>query len=55
MWDEEYARTITEGEGEKQTTRTVYEHYVRSSRYSYMKELIVASQLPHILNAGSYR
>lgn len=54
-WDEEVVRTISEGEGEQRKTRHVYEHFARSSRYSYMKEVIVASQLPHILNAGSYR
>ncbi len=28
-WDEEIARTITEGEGENAKSRTVYEHHVR--------------------------
>ena len=53
-WDEEIARTQSEGEGENRKTWTVYEHFSRSSKVTHFKDIVVASQIPHMLAPGSY-
>jgi hypothetical protein len=54
-WDEEITRTIEEGEGENRKTRTVYEHAHRSARDRWLKEVVVVSQIPHVLAPGQYK
>lgn len=53
-WDEEIARTIVEGEGDHKRSRTVYEHHSRFGKTIHCKDIIVASQLPHVLMPGNY-
>ena len=53
-WDEEVARQMSEGEGENRKTWTVWEHYARSSKVTHCKDIVVASQLPHMLAPGAY-
>lgn len=54
-WDEEIVRTIEEGEGENRKVRHVYEHHQHFAKDKWLKEVIVVSQLPHILAPGQYK
>ena len=53
-WDEEIAHTRSEGEGDNRKTWTEYQHFARQSKVTHCKDIVVASQLPHMLAPGAY-
>ena len=55
MWDQEIARSHTEGEGDKKRTVTVYEHREHFGREAVLSALVVVSAQPMLLGAGQYK
>ena len=53
-WDEEIAHTRSSGEGDQRKTWTEYTHHARQAKITHCKDLVVASQLPHMLAPGAY-
>lgn len=54
-WDAESSHTEEYGTGDHRSTRTVYDHTVRSSNTVLHSALINVSSLPHSLAPGEYR
>ena len=55
MWDTESSEQIFEGEGEQRKSRTIYHHRQYSGKHIAFRDLVVCSQIPHILAPGTYR
>ena len=55
FFDIETSRTYSEGEGENRKTRTVYEHSEHAAREAILSDIVVASGIPHVLQAGMYK
>jgi hypothetical protein len=53
-WDEERSETIFEGEGENRRSNTIWHHHERKAKHKLFKDVIIVSQLPHILNPGTW-
>lgn len=53
-WDEERSETIFEGEGENRRSQTIWHHHERKAKHKLFKDVIIVSQLPHILQPGTW-
>lgn len=53
-FDEERSHIVTEGEGEHAKTRTVWEHHTHKSKEKIFKQVIVVSQVGHMLPPGEW-
>lgn len=53
-WDDERSESIFEGEGENRRSRTIWHHRHHSAKHKIFKDVIIVSQLAHMLPAGTW-
>lgn len=53
-WDAESSRTVFEGEGERRTSRTIYEHEVRQYSSNLFREVIRVAAMTTVIPSGMW-
>ena len=53
-WDDERMETIFEGEGDQRKSRTIYHHHEHKAKHKMFKDVIIVSQLAHMLPPGTW-